>query len=168
MSETFSLGYKGLKYRLPFMLLLPSEPLIKPLRQIPRFQEIVQQVLRKSSNPIVPKKKYKKSYLKEQDETEYVQRLTEYIQREKPYLQPDLTLRKLAAMIEIHPNHLSQLLNDRIGHNFSEYINSFRLDTFKSKAADTSNHHLTILALAYESGFSSKTVFNTFFKKGWV
>ena len=60
---------------------------------------------------------------------------------------------------------MSQLLNEGFDKNFSEYVNSYRLEAFKSKVADPANHHLTILGLAYESGFNSKTVFNTFFKK---
>ena len=68
-------------------------------------------------------------------------------------------------MLEIAANHLSQLLNEGFDKNFAEYINTYRLETFKSKAADPALQHLTILGLAYDSGFNSKTVFNTFFKK---
>ncbi len=76
-----------------------------------------------------------------------------------------MTLRYMAEMLEIPPNHLSQLLNEGFDKNFSEFVNSYRLETFKSKVVDPSQRHLTILALAYDSGFNSKTVFNTYFKK---
>ncbi len=76
-----------------------------------------------------------------------------------------MTLRQLAQMIDIHPNSLSELLNEKIGKNFSEYINHYRVETFKEMAIEPNNTHLSILGLAYESGFNSKTVFNTFFKK---
>jgi AraC-like DNA-binding protein len=36
---------------------------------------------------------------------------------------------------------------------------------FKEKALNPKNSHLTLLALAYESGFNSKTAFNAYFKK---
>jgi len=81
------------------------------------------------------------------------------------FLDPNLTLRILAAQLELHPNKLSWLLNEQMGRNFNEFINSYRLKTFKSKALNPKNNHLTLLALAYESGFNSKTVFNSFFKK---
>jgi adenylate cyclase len=84
---------------------------------------------------------------------------------EKPYLDPDLTLRSLAEMLDLPPNYLSQLLNEGFDQNFAEYVNSYRLETFKTKAADPANAHLTLLGLAYESGFNSKSVFNSFFKK---
>lgn len=49
--------------------------------------------------------------------------------------------------------------------NFNEYVNTYRLDAFKTNALDPANQHITLLGLAYESGFNSKTVFNAFFKK---
>ena len=83
----------------------------------------------------------------------------------EPFLDPNLSLRELAEKMNLPPNHLSQLLNEGFDKNFAEFVNAYRLESFKAKAADTSQRHLTILALAYESGFNSKTVFNTYFKK---
>lgn len=45
------------------------------------------------------------------------------------------------------------------------FVNSFRLKQFQRLALDPANSHLTLLGLAYESGFNSKTVFNAYFKK---
>ena len=84
---------------------------------------------------------------------------------EKPYLDPGLSLGGLAQMLGIPANQLSQLLNEGFDQNFAEFINSYRLEIFKSKVADPKMRSFTILALAYESGFNSKTVFNTYFKK---
>lgn len=81
------------------------------------------------------------------------------------FLDPQLTLKSLADSVDIHPNVLSWFLNEKMKMNFNEYVNSYRLETFKVKALDKANTHLTLLALAYESGFNSKTVFNAFFKK---
>ena len=80
-------------------------------------------------------------------------------------MDPNLTLPLLAEMMEIPSNHLSQLLNEGYGKNFADFVNTYRLEAFKAKVADKSQRHLTILALAYDSGFNSKTVFNTYFKK---
>jgi len=74
-------------------------------------------------------------------------------------------LRNLAQLINIQPNQLSWLLNKTIGKNFNEFINHYRIETFKHIAKKTNHTHLTIEGLAYESGFNSKTVFNTYFKK---
>lgn len=156
---------KGFEHRLPMMLLLNTEPVVKKLRSVPRFQELMQQALGDGKAFKNPKRKYKKSLLDKKELKQYHDRLDNLMLGEEPYLDPDLTLRNLAELLEIPPNHVSQLLNEGFDKNFSEFVNSYRLATFKSKVADPSQRHLTILALAYDSGFNSKTVFNTYFKK---
>ena len=65
----------------------------------------------------------------------------------------------------LHPNKLSWLLNEHIGKNFNEFINTYRLEVL-AKAVDPANSHLTPAGPWYtEAGFNSKTVFNDFFKK---
>ena len=88
-----------------------------------------------------------------------------FIETESPYLNPSLTLRLLANEVNIHPNKLSWLLNEHLGKNFNEFINQYRIEHFKKLITDPSNNHISIIGLAYESGFNSKTVFNTSFKK---
>ncbi len=163
--EAIELIERGIKYRLPRILLLYTEPILKPLRSNSRFQELMKLALGDGTAFKIPKRKYKKSLLDKKELKQYHDRLEQLISDEEPYLDPDLTLRDLAEMLEIPPNHLSQLLNEGFDKNFSEFVNSYRLAAFKSKAADPSQRHLTILALAYDSGFNSKTVFNTYFKK---
>ena len=61
---------------------------------------------------------YKKSGLKEEQAVLYQNRLEKYIQEDQPYLNPDLTLSVLAEALRISPNHLSQVLNERLNRNF--------------------------------------------------
>ncbi len=95
----------------------------------------------------------------------FLEQLDGLMSEESMYTDSSLSLRQLAEKLDLHPNKLSWLLNEHIGKNFNEYINAFRLTTFKEKALDSNNDHLTLLGLAFESGFSSKTVFNDYFKK---
>jgi AraC-like DNA-binding protein len=67
--------------------------------------------------------------------------------------------------MNLPPNHMSQLLNEGFSQNFADHINSYRLEEFKLKLTANRSHQLTLMALAYDSGFNSKTVFNTFFKR---
>ena len=87
------------------------------------------------------------------------------MKEEQLYLDNSLSLRVLAGYLEITSNKLSWLINEKTDKNFNEYLNAYRLQDFKTRALDPRNAHLTLLALAYESGFNSKSVFNTFFKK---
>lgn len=147
----------------PLLLLRFNDPIAHTIKNDSRYL--------KYQNLLYPKhllksvSSTKKPLLDENGKNEYTQRLNELIQTEKPYLDSSLTLRSLAEMINIHPNQLSWLLNESLGKNFSEYINHFRVEKFKSLAQDSSKKHITLIGLAYESGFNSKTVFNTYFKK---
>ena len=105
------------------------------------------------------------SLLNKNEIENYLEKLDELMKIDEIYKDPSISLRHLAEKLELHSNKLSWLLNEQIGKNFNEYINTFRLITFKEKALNPKNSHLTLLGLAYESGFSSKTVFNGFFKK---
>jgi TolB-like protein/AraC-like DNA-binding protein/Tfp pilus assembly protein PilF len=81
------------------------------------------------------------------------------------YTDPSLSLRALATRLQLNPNKLSWLINEKLDKNFNAYINGYRLAHFKKMAIDPKHSHLTLLGMAMESGFNSKTVFNTFFKK---
>lgn len=162
--EALTLLEKGINMRLPNMLLLYTEPFVKPLRADSRFQKLLRQALGKQG-PYKPPRKYKKSLLPSDMLESSKQQLETLMQQEQLFLDPQLSLRQLAERLNLTPNQLSQLLNEGFDKNFAEYVNTYRLDSFTSKVADARFDHLTILAIAYESGFNSKTVFNTFFKK---
>lgn len=165
--ETIALDLiaKGIEFRLPMMVYLYKEPILKSLYTKTRFKESMQKIFGDIEIPYSSKRKYKKPSLKAEESEEYYIRLQQYIAKEKPFLQASLTLRELAEMIDVHPNSLSELLNERMGVNFSAYINHYRVERFKEIAKLPENAHLSLLGLAYECGFNSKTVFNTFFKK---
>ena len=155
----------GLKQKVSILITFHIEPFLKPLRHLPRFQELMEGAIQFSSESSPEVKKSSTTQLKPGDQAIFKHRLEVLMASEAPYLEPDLNLRKLAKRVDLHPNYLSRLINEQFDKNFSEYINSYRLEAFKAKAQDPANHHLTILSLAYDSGFNSKTVFNTFFKK---
>jgi AraC-like DNA-binding protein len=76
-----------------------------------------------------------------------------------------LKLPELAKNVSISTNHLSQLLNQELGQNFFDFINWYRVQEAQRRLADSQCKHLTLLAIAYETGFSNKTSFNRVFKK---
>lgn len=155
----------GIDRKVSTMIMIKQEPLLKALRPSSKFQELIKRVMGDETGFELRPKKYQSSSLTEAAREKYAALLNDHMIRQRPYLDPELSLSSLAGMIDMHPNHLSQVLNETLGQNFAEYVNTFRLEDFKKKAQDPANQHLTILALALDSGFNSKTVFNTFFKK---
>ncbi|PHN08637.1 helix-turn-helix domain-containing protein [Flavilitoribacter nigricans] len=156
---------QAVNYHLPLIVYLYADPMLKPLWPDPRFQQLMKQVLGEATSFDLPDRKYKKMLFSREEMEQYSRKLEALMAEKQPYLDPNLSLRSLAELLDLPPNHMSQLLNEGFDQNFSEYINSYRLEAFKTKVADPAFQHLTLLGLAYECGFNSKTVFNTFFKK---
>lgn len=154
----------GVKNHYPLILLLPNEPLAKPLHDNLEFKKVIAKIINKKETSI-PTRKYKKSLFSDQELRMHKDQLIALMEKEELYLKPDLSLRMLADYMNLPPNHLSQLLNEGFEQNFADYVNMYRLENFKMKLKSNNSHQLTLLAMAYDSGFNSKTVFNTFFKK---
>ena len=145
----------------PLLSLRYADPMVNSLKNDPRYLEFQKIIFKTDTIPV----KKKKALLDEASVRDYSNKLSAYLQEEEPYLDANLSLRILAEQIGMHPNQLSWLLNETIGKNFNEFINHYRIEVFKTIAKDPKNKQLTIEGLAYESGFNSKTVFNTYFKK---
>ena len=159
---------QGLSQRSVMMVSLKHYWMWDPIRSHPRFQTICKQMyfdrVVKIKEPETTANQAKRALMDDRESERYLAELKNYI-KEEVYLDPELSLRSLAGQMKLHPNKLSWLINETAGQNFKTYVNSYRLATFKQKAVDPANSHLTLLGLAYESGFNSKTVFNNFFKK---
>lgn len=111
-----------------------------------------------------PRQRYERSRLDDDTAGRLVAMILDHLDKEKPYKDPDLTLARLADRIGLTPHMLSQLLNDRLNKNFNHFINAYRIDEVK-KLLDTPSNRDKLLSIAYDSGFRSKTTFNTMFKK---
>jgi ligand-binding sensor domain-containing protein/AraC-like DNA-binding protein len=117
------------------------------------------------TEPVKEEPKYKTSALLPETVDEVLPRLRQMMEKEKVYLDADLTLKKLAKPLNVHYNYLSQIINERMGKSFNDFINQYRIREAKAKLADPAERKKTILEIAYETGFYSKSVFNTAFKK---
>ncbi len=95
----------------------------------------------------------------------YHQRLLTLMETEKPYIDSEITLPKLARMLLLNSYQTSYLINSGFNENFYNFINRYRLEDCKRMLANPEFDHLSILDIAFESGFNSKTSFNTAFKK---
>jgi AraC-like DNA-binding protein len=92
-------------------------------------------------------------------------RIEDYLATQKLYLNPDLRLAELSQHFKINISTLSTLINLCFDKNFNDFVNAYRIDLFKRKIEAGLLEQFTLLSLAYESGFNSKTTFNRAFKK---
>lgn len=108
---------------------------------------------------------YQKSGLSEEEGISYQKNLIELMERDKPYLNNELTLRDLADKLAMSTHNLSEILNTRIKQNFYDFINSYRIEEVKQRLAQGESEKFSLIAIAFDSGFNSKTAFNTVFRK---
>jgi len=95
----------------------------------------------------------------------YKERLLNIMQRERPYLNSELGLPELAQIVNISTHDLSFVINQGFQENFFQFINRYRIEEAKVLLVSPKHKHLSILGIAFEAGFRSKTTFNTTFKK---
>ena len=84
---------------------------------------------------------------------------------QKRFLDSNLSLETLAHKLQISKSHLSRIVNNELGSTFTDYINTLRVEEAKSYLQNPDFSKYTIVAIGLEAGFSSKTTFNTTFKK---
>ena len=87
------------------------------------------------------------------------------MEHDKAFLDQELDLPQLARRMHVSPHDLSYLLNAGFGESFFQFVNRYRVAEAKILLLSSKHRHLNVLGIAYEAGFSSKTTFNTTFKK---
>jgi len=91
--------------------------------------------------------------------------LSAFMENEKPWLDPELTLSILGEQLKLNTSQLSFLINNGFHQNFNDFVNTYRAEEVKRKMASPNFQHLSLLGIAFESGFNSKATFNRAFKK---
>lgn len=109
--------------------------------------------------------KYYRSGLSKELMQHYAQSITKYLEEEKPYTNPEYSLQSMIRDINISQQNLSQTINETLGKNFYQLINEYRVKEFQDLLRDPKSKNFTLLSLAYEAGFNSKSTFNRIFKE---
>lgn len=110
-------------------------------------------------------RKYEKSGLKDDDAAGYLDALENYMREEKPYLNGDLSIVEVSERLGIPRHHITQVINGRLNKNFYSYVNDYRIRYATEKMTREDFQEHSIIRIAYDSGFNSKSAFNTIFKK---
>jgi ligand-binding sensor domain-containing protein/AraC-like DNA-binding protein len=96
---------------------------------------------------------------------EVLKKLMILLKEERVYRDEALTLMKLAERLQLHPQVLSQIINEKMGKNFNDLINNFRIEEVKTRLKAPGEAGRSVLEIAFDCGFNSKTSFNRTFKK---
>lgn len=126
-------------------------------QQYAKLKSIVEQNM-----PRPAQEKYQKSGLSPAKAKQAYLKFIAKIETEKWYLQEDLSLPQLAALLQVKPNVLSQVINAASNDNFYDFINRFRVAAVKELLPHSGE---SVLQIAFACGFKSKSTFNACFKK---
>lgn len=102
---------------------------------------------------------------KEKKTTPNKSKIKNVIENEKLYLNPSLSLADVAQKLNLNETYVSHTFNLESDLNFSNYINSLRIKNVKKLLLNEDYKNYTLLAIALESGFNSKSAFYNAFKK---
>ncbi|MDX1463658.1 MAG: helix-turn-helix transcriptional regulator, partial [Marinirhabdus sp.] len=86
-------------------------------------------------------------------------------EEKKLYTNPNLTLTDGANHLDTNRNVVSNAINSEFEMNFNDFVNSWRTHQVIRLLEEKEHHGSTLLGIAMDCGFNSKTTFNRAFKK---
>ncbi len=152
---TYLISYLGFKQPIIFD---PERTVHIPTWVKEKYPDLSESI--KTDNP-----KYEKSGLKPEVADEYVKTLLRYMEEEKAYLNGGLSIQDLSDELNIPKHYLTQVINENLKKNFYTFVNEYRINAVKEMISNPQYDYLTLLAIAYECGFNSKSSFNNTFKQ---
>ena len=172
----YGIGYMGLRqpevfryetaeHRVPEELRAPAEleasaePNVTIELRLPAEQSVAQR------EPAAPAPRYERSGLTDRQAARLTEALTAVMETERPWRDSDLTLADLAERLSTTPHKLSEVLNSQLGQTFYDFVNGYRVREVQRRIAAGEADKVTMLALALDAGFASKSTFNLVFKK---
>ncbi|GGG44689.1 helix-turn-helix domain-containing protein [Bizionia arctica] len=120
------------------------------------------------SQGILPKtepSKYKKSNLNPKTIEKYQSDLIQLMETDKLYLNGKLSIHDVSKKLKMPRQYISEVLNEHMHTSFQDFVNSYRVEEFINRLKNDQNDQFTLLAIATDVGFNSKSSFNATFKK---
>ena len=115
--------------------------------------------------PVKISDSYKKSGLQVDNMKTINARLLKSMQQDRLFLNPTLSLSALSKELNIPAHHITQTLNGYADLSFYDFVNNFRVNEFKKIVYAPENKNFSLLGIAFDCGFNSKSSFNRIFKQ---
>ncbi len=109
--------------------------------------------------------RYERSGLSDWEAAALKKALLAAMDADRPWQDSGLTLADLARRLSTTPHKLSELLNSQLEQTFYDFVNGYRVRSVQRRIESGDARSLTILSLALDAGFASKSTFNDVFKK---
>ena len=95
----------------------------------------------------------------------WMEKIEEFMEQENGFKNPTLTLLDVANALDTTTKRISSIINSGYNSNFNDFVNSYRVAEIKERLSRGDQNTFTLLSIALDSGFNSKTTFNRAFKK---
>ncbi|MBU1536339.1 helix-turn-helix domain-containing protein, partial [Myxococcota bacterium] len=109
--------------------------------------------------------KYGERRLDEEQAQVLLDAVRRLMEEERIWQDPLLSMKRVARKLQMKQADLSQVLNDRLGQNFHSFVNGYRVSHVCDRLRDRADCGVTILEIAFDAGFSSKSAFHVQFKQ---
>ena len=109
--------------------------------------------------------KYMRSGLSENDIMTIKGKIVDHMVMNKPFLNPEYNINNLSDEIDVPRHHITQVINTYLEKNFYTLINEYRVNEVVERMSGKAYQNYTLLAIAFDSGFNSKSAFNRIFKQ---
>jgi len=164
----YGIGYMGLRQPEIFRYETAEHPVPIELRVVrepsvqspPPLADELRVSVSESASP-----RYERSGLSDLEAQRLKDQLTATMEKERPWRDSDLTLADLADRLGTTPHKVSEVLNSQLGLTFYDFVNGYRVREVQRRIAAGDARKVTMLALALDAGFASKSTFNVVFKK---
>jgi AraC-like DNA-binding protein len=110
--------------------------------------------------PVVEKQRNLEQFYGYDDEHS-IRSLLELFEKDKVFLRPRLTIEEISHEIGFPSRYISYLINHILQSNFNQFVNTYRVKEVLKRLEDTQNDIKTLLGIALDSGFSSKSAFRS-------
>jgi len=152
----YTMGYFGLR----------QPQIFQAIHQATEISDTSTQLLISSeSETLSSPEKYKNSPLTDDVSLAIVDEIQTFMTAQKPYLDSQLSLPQLAESLNVSTHYLSQIINEQLQQNFFDFINSYRIEEAKRRLTSPTDKNHSILTIAMDAGFNSKSSFYNAFKK---
>lgn len=165
----YTIGYMGLGQREVFRYETAEYPIPAAAEPAPALAAAPEPVPEppppRVAEPETTPPRYERSGLTERQARRLQESLTAMMERDRPWQDSDLTLADLAARLATTPHKLSEVLNAQLGQTFYDFVNGYRVREVQRRIVAGDARTRSILTLALDAGFASKSTFNLVFKK---
>ncbi|MEM9835194.1 MAG: PAS domain-containing protein [Bacteroidota bacterium] len=152
----------------PYICKLVIHPIYNSLRELVNFLAFEvdgNQISDEDKIPLMQlNDRYRTSSLRGLEEVQLYEKIRQVMKESRVYLDADLSLRKLADLIDTNTKYLSQVINHFSSVNFLTFINTYRIEAVKQRIKDGEHKELTFFGVAQECGFKNKSTFYKVFR----